>query len=57
MIDEIRAKIAKGNYEFSKHAVDQSILRDISIGELVEAINTMALSSKIIPTTNTAQAA
>ncbi len=38
MIDEIRLKIADGLYEFSKHAVDQSILRNISLGELVESI-------------------
>jgi hypothetical protein len=38
MIDEIRAKIADGQFEFSKHAVDQSILRRISVVELVEAV-------------------
>jgi hypothetical protein len=38
MIDEIRAKIANGLFEFSKHAVDQSLLRRISVQELREAI-------------------
>ena len=38
MIDAIRRKIANGLYEFSRHAVDQSILRNISLGDLVESI-------------------
>jgi hypothetical protein len=38
MIDQIRAKIQAGQFEFSKHAVDQTILRQISIQELREAI-------------------
>ncbi|MBP6003843.1 MAG: DUF4258 domain-containing protein [Pyrinomonadaceae bacterium] len=38
MIDEIREKIAAGSFEFSKHAVDQSILRGISVQELRDAI-------------------
>lgn len=38
MIEEIRAKIRAGQFEFSKHAVDQSILRGISVQELREAI-------------------
>ncbi|MFZ1700572.1 MAG: DUF4258 domain-containing protein [Pyrinomonadaceae bacterium] len=40
MIEEIRAKFAAGLFEFSKHAVDQSILRRISLQELLEAIDT-----------------
>ena len=40
MIDEIRSKIADGLFEFSKHAVDQSIVRRIRIEELREAIGT-----------------
>ena len=40
MIDELRAKIADGLFEFSKHAVDQSLLRRISVQELREAIET-----------------
>ena len=38
MIDEIRMKIKTRQYEFSKHAVDQSIIRDISVAEVEEAI-------------------
>ena len=38
MIDEIREKIAAGIFEFSKHAVDQSILRGISVQEIRDAI-------------------
>ncbi len=38
MIDEIRKKIAAGSFEFSKHAVDQSILRRISVQEIRYAI-------------------
>ena len=38
MIDEIRAKLQRGHYEFSRHAVDQSIIRDISVAEVEEAI-------------------
>jgi len=38
MIEQIRAKIQAGQFEFSKHAVDQSVLRQISVRELREAI-------------------
>ena len=38
MLDDIRGKIARRQYEFSKHAVDQSILREISVREIEEAI-------------------
>ena len=38
MIGQIRAKIATGQFEFSKHAVDQSLIRRISVQELREAI-------------------
>jgi hypothetical protein len=38
-LDDIRAKVAKRQYEFSKHAVDQTIVRDISVTELEEAIS------------------
>ena len=37
MIDEIREKIAASLFEFSKHAVDQSILRSISVQEIRDA--------------------
>ena len=38
MIESIRDKIAADQFEFSQHAVDQSILRRISVQELREAI-------------------
>jgi len=38
MINEIRAKFARNEFEFSKHAADQSILRHISVQEIREAI-------------------
>jgi hypothetical protein len=40
LLDDIRRKIAARQYEFSKHAVDQTIIRDISLTELQEAIST-----------------
>jgi hypothetical protein len=38
MIEEIRVKIETAQFEFSKHAVDQSILRGISVQEVREAL-------------------
>jgi len=38
IIDEIRDRIARGLFEFSQHAVDQSISRRIRLQELREAI-------------------
>lgn len=38
MIEEIRQKIAQRQFEFSKHAVDQSLIPHISVQELREAI-------------------
>ena len=38
LIDEIRLKFRAHHYEFSKHAVDQSIIRDISVAEVEDAI-------------------
>ena len=38
MIDAIRTKVADDLFEFSKHAVDQSILRNISLDEFRESI-------------------
>ena len=38
MINQLRSKIAKNQFEFSKHALDQSILRGITVLELREAI-------------------
>ncbi|MBI4580245.1 MAG: DUF4258 domain-containing protein [Planctomycetes bacterium] len=39
MLDGIREKILRRQYEFSKHAVDQSILRQISVAELEQAMS------------------
>ena len=38
MLDELRERISRREYEFSKHALDQSILRDIGVAEIEEAI-------------------
>ena len=38
-IEEIRYKIASDEFEFSKHVVDQSILRRIQVYEIKEAIS------------------
>ena len=38
MIDEIRRRVERGDFEFSQHAVDQAIIRHISVRELREAI-------------------
>jgi hypothetical protein len=38
MIAEIREKISAGLFEFSKHAVDQTILRHITLQEIREAM-------------------
>lgn len=40
LLDDIREKIAARQYEFSKHAVDQTIIRGISVAELEQAIST-----------------
>ena len=38
MLEEIKNKILRRQYEFSKHAVDQSIIRDISVAEVEDVI-------------------
>ena len=38
MIQAIKAKFVFDQFEFSKHAVDQTILRNISVSELREAV-------------------
>ena len=43
LIDEIQKKLEHGQFEFSKHAVDQSIVRRISVHELREAVATADL--------------
>lgn len=40
LIDEIRAKFARDDFEFSKHATDQSLLREIRVQEIREAVST-----------------
>jgi hypothetical protein len=39
MLEEIRSKILRRQYEFTKHAVDQTIIRNISVDEMEEAIS------------------
>ena len=39
MLEEIRAKILRRQFEFAKHAVDQSIIRDIAVAEVEQAIS------------------
>ena len=38
VIERIRKKIAQNRFEYSQHAVDQSIIRHIGVSELREAI-------------------
>jgi len=38
-VDEIRAKVGRGEFEYSQHALDQSIMRDIRVDELREAVS------------------
>jgi hypothetical protein len=38
MVPQIQEKIRLRRYEFSKHALDQSILRNISVSELEQAM-------------------
>ena len=44
-LQEIKSKVAVGQYELSKHTVDQSIIRRISVAEVSESI---ALAGEII---------
>jgi hypothetical protein len=39
MIEEIKSKFAQDEFEFSKHAADQSILRGIRVREIRQAIS------------------
>jgi RNA processing factor Prp31 len=52
LIEEIRQKINGDQFEFSKHAVDQSILRGIRVQEVIEAISLLDKLSKTILMTN-----
>src|SRR5215208_1465029 len=38
LIFDIRSKIAAGRFEFSKHAADQTLLRQIRVQEIREAV-------------------
>ena len=38
VIDGVRAKVQNDQFEFSQHAVDQSIVREISVQEVRQAI-------------------
>ena len=38
MIDELRKKFSREEFEFSKHATDQTILREISVQEIRNTI-------------------
>ena len=39
ILEDIRVKILSRQFEFSKHAVDQSIIRDIAVVEVEQAIS------------------
>ena len=39
LIDDLRSKIGQNAFEFSKHAVDQTILRNISVQEIRDSVN------------------
>ena len=39
MIEQIQEKFVRDEFEFSRHATDQSILREISVGEIREAVS------------------
>lgn len=40
MASDIRHKVRRGRFEFSKHAVDQTIIRRITVSQIREAIDT-----------------
>lgn len=42
MLEEIQAKIVRREYEFSRHAVDQSIVRDVGVAEMEDAMTSRA---------------
>jgi hypothetical protein len=39
LLEDIQSKILRRRYEFSRHAVDQSIFRNISVAEVEEAVS------------------
>lgn len=38
MMEQIQAKVSAGEFEFTRHAADQSILRQVTVQEIREAI-------------------
>jgi hypothetical protein len=40
LIDEIRTKFARDEFEFSRHAVDQTIRREITVREIRDSVMT-----------------
>src|SRR5687767_6134476 len=40
LLNEIRAKVGRDEFEYSQRALDQSIVRDIRVDELREAVGT-----------------
>ena len=38
LADDIRAKVAAGQFEFSRHAMDQAVLRRVGVQEIREAV-------------------
>ncbi len=38
LMDDIRDKVLRSEYEFTKHAVDRTILRHISVAEIGQAV-------------------
>ena len=43
IVEQIRAKMRRGQFEFSQHAIDQSIKRRISVEEIREAMHSPEL--------------
>ncbi|MFC1879376.1 DUF4258 domain-containing protein [Chloroflexota bacterium] len=43
ILDQIRRKIQAGQFEYAQHAVDQSIIRRITVQELRQALQTAEL--------------
>jgi hypothetical protein len=43
VIEELRGKVARGEFEFSQHAVAQTLLRRIHVHEVREAFETAVL--------------
>ena len=56
MLGDIQQKIRARQYEFSRHALDQSILHDIRVSEVEEALLGRLRSLRTIQMTNMARA-